>query len=170
MALLRLLLRGLVDSAKPPGNIAKWPKAGGLLNLCREAVKELQMLPGIGEYNAQKLIRITLTWWLKEHHRTFPPGEEWYDWQNMSEGMPEKFDQLDMSEGIPVRPKRQLPKPQGALKKKKKTQKAQSRRPEPQKQRDSVSQDSRLLSGLFNSLTHRACHKVPQKKKKSDGP
>jgi hypothetical protein len=68
-----------------------------LQEMAIDAGKLLSSLPGFGEYGQAKIMRIVMHWYLHLHEHTFPPGHLWFNWDTMSEGMPEKLE--DMSAG-----------------------------------------------------------------------
>jgi hypothetical protein len=68
-----------------------------LIAMATAAGELLSSLPGFGEYGQAKIMRIVIYWYLHLRELTFSPGDVWFNWDTMSDGMPEKL--ADMKAG-----------------------------------------------------------------------
>ena len=75
-----------------PSKTAAWTDKS--LRFAKVAVAALLRVPGHGKYISSKVLRNVISWQLKRLGISFPCGERWYCWDEMTKGLPKKFEEM----------------------------------------------------------------------------
>jgi hypothetical protein len=75
-----------------PSKTAAW--TDNSLRFASAADAALRLVPGHGKYISSKVLRNVISWKLKRVGISFPCGERWYCWDEMTKGLPKKFEEM----------------------------------------------------------------------------